>query len=154
LPDERPGDVLWIASSHEWGNCDMSVSDPIADMLTRVRNGTAARHRYVLVPASKMKTAIARIMKEEGFIGGFEVTRDKPQPNIRIWLKYTEDRQPVLSGLERVSKPGRRVYTGRHDIPLVLSGMGVAVLSTPRGIMTGRKARKLGVGGEVVCRIW
>jgi small subunit ribosomal protein S8 len=132
----------------------MSVTDPIADMLTRVRNAVAARHRYVLVPASKLKVAIARIMKEEGFIGGFELSRDRPQPAIRIWLKYTEDRQPVLSGLQRVSKPGRRVYAGRRDIPWVQSGMGVAVLSTPRGVMTGRKARKLGVGGEVLCHIW
>ena len=132
----------------------MSVTDPIADMLTRVRNGVAARHRYVLVPASKLKVAIARIMKEEGFIGGFELSRDRPQPAIRIWLKYTEDRQPVLSGLKRVSKPGRRVYAGRRDIPWVQSGMGIAVLSTPRGVMTGRKARKLGVGGEVLCHIW
>ena len=132
----------------------MSVTDPIADMLTRVRNAVAARHRYVLVPASKVKVAIARIMKEEGFIGGFELSRDRPQPFIRIWLKYTEDREPVLSGLKRVSKPGRRVYAGRRDIPWVQSGMGVAVLSTPRGVMTGRKARKLGVGGEVLCHIW
>ena len=132
----------------------MSVTDPIADMLTRVRNAIAARHRYVLVPASKLKVAIARIMKEEGFIGGFELSRDRPQPVIRIWLKYTEDREPVLSGLKRVSKPGRRVYAGRRDIPWVQSGMGVAVLSTPRGVMTGRKARKLGVGGEVLCHIW
>jgi small subunit ribosomal protein S8 len=132
----------------------MSVTDPIADLLTRVRNAVAARHRYVLVPASKLKVAIARIMKEEGFIGGFELSRDRPQPAIRIWLKYTEDRQPVLSGLQRVSKPGRRVYAGRRDIPWVQSGMGVAVLSTPRGVMTGRKARKLGVGGEVLCHIW
>ena len=132
----------------------MTVTDPIADMLTRVRNAIQARHRYALVPASKMKITIARIMKEEGYIGGFEVSRDRPQPIIRIWLKYTEDRQSVLSGLQRVSKPGRRVYSGRRDIPWVLSGMGITVLSTPRGVMTGRKARKLGVGGEVLCNIW
>jgi len=132
----------------------MSVTDPIADMLTRIRNAVEARHRYVLVPASKMKIAIAKIMKEEGYIAGFEVSRDRPQPIIRVWLKYTEDRKPVLSGLQRISKPGRRVYAGKQDIPWVLSGMGVAVVSTPRGVMTGRKARKLGVGGEVLCHIW
>jgi len=132
----------------------MNVTDPIADMLTRVRNAVQARHRYVLVPASNIKTSIARIMREEGYVRGFEVSSDRPQPMIRIWLKYTEDRQPVLSGLRRVSKPGRRVYFGKRDIPWVLSGMGVAVLSTPLGVMTDRKARKLGVGGEVLCYIW
>lgn len=132
----------------------MSVTDPIADMLTRVRNAVGARHRYVLVPASKMKIAIARIMKEEGYIGGFEVSRDRPQPIIRVWLKYADERQPVLSVLRRVSSPGRRVYCGRRDIPWVLSGMGIAIMSTPRGVMTDRKARKLGVGGEVLCYIW
>ena len=132
----------------------MNVTDPIADMLTRVRNAIQARHRYVLVPASNIKTSIARIMREEGYVRGFEVSSDRPQPVIRIWLKYSEDRQPVLSGLKRVSKPGRRVYSGKRDIPWVLSGMGVAVLSTPLGVMTGRKARKLRVGGEVLCHIW
>ena len=132
----------------------MNVTDPIADMLTRVRNAVQAQHRYVLVPASNIKTSIARIMREEGYVRGFEVSSDRPQPMIRIWLKYTEDRQPVLSGLKRVSKPGRRVYSGRRDIPWVLSGMGIAVLSTPLGVMTDRKARKLRVGGEVLCYIW
>lgn len=132
----------------------MNVTDPIADMLTRVRNAVQARHRYVLVPASGIKTSIARIMREEGYVRGFEVSSDRPQPVIRIWLKYTEDRQPVLSGLKRVSKPGRRVYSGKRDIPWVLSGMGIAVLSTPLGVMTDRKARKLRVGGEVLCYIW
>jgi len=132
----------------------MNVTDPIADMLTRVRNALQARHRYVLVPASNIKTSIARIMREEGYVRGFEVSSDRPQPMIRIWLKYTEERQPVLSGLKRVSKPGRRVYSGRRDIPWVLSGMGIAVLSTPLGVMTDRKARKLRVGGEVLCYIW
>jgi len=132
----------------------MNVTDPIADMLTRVRNAIQARHRYVLVPASNIKTSIARIMREEGYVRGFEVSSDRPQPVIRIWLKYTDDRQPVLSGLTRVSKPGRRVYSGKRDIPWVLSGMGVAVLSTPLGVMTDRKARRLRVGGEVLCYIW
>ena len=132
----------------------MNVTDPIADMLTRVRNAVQARHRYVLVPASNIKTSIARIMREEGYVRGFEVSSDRPQPMMRIWLKYTEDREPVLSGLKRVSKPGRRVYSGKRDIPWVLSGMGIAVLSTPLGVMTDRKARKLRVGGEVLCYIW
>lgn len=132
----------------------MSVTDPIADMLTRIRNATQARHRYVLVPASKLKISVARILKEEGYIGGFEVSRDRPQPTMRIWLRYTDDREPVLSGLRRVSKPGRRVYVGKGEIPWVLSGMGLAILSTPRGVMTGREARKLGIGGEVLCHVW
>jgi len=107
-----------------------------------------------LVPASKIKLAIARILKKEGFIQDYDVTRDRPQAMIRIWLKYTEDKEPVLAGLQRVSKPGRRVYAGKGEIPWVLSGMGVAILSTPRGVMTGEDARRLGIGGEVLCYIW
>ncbi len=132
----------------------MTVSDPIADMLTRLRNASMARHAQVLVPASKIKVAIAKILKEEGFIQDFEVTQDKPQPVIRVWLKYDEDRRPVLRGVKRVSKPGRRVYTRRQDIPWVQSGMGVAILSTPKGVLTDRQARYLGVGGEVLCYVW
>jgi small subunit ribosomal protein S8 len=132
----------------------MTMSDPIADMLTRLRNASMARHVQVLVPASKIKIAIAKILKEEGFIQDFEVTQDKPQPVIRIWLKYDENRRPVLKGLKRVSKPGRRIYTRRQDIPWVQSGMGVAILSTPKGVMTGKQARYLGVGGEVLCYVW
>ncbi|MFQ6057768.1 MAG: 30S ribosomal protein S8 [Anaerolineae bacterium] len=132
----------------------MTMTDPIADMLTRIRNAVAAGHSQVLVPASKMKLAIVRILKDEGFIRDYQVTKDRPQPIIRIWLKYTQDREPVLRGLKRVSKPGRRIYTGRREIPWVQSGMGIAILSTPKGVMTGRKARRLGVGGEVLCYIW
>ncbi len=132
----------------------MSVSDPIADMLTRVRNAIAMRHSNVLVPASNMKIAIARILKEEGYIQDFEVTQDQPQAVIRIRLKYGPGRKSVLTGLRRVSKPGRRVYSGTRDLPYVLSGMGVAIVSTPRGVMTGREARRQGVGGEVLCYIW
>ncbi len=132
----------------------MTVTDPVADMLTRIRNALAAQHRYVVVPSSKLKRELARVLKEEGYIGHYDVTRDRPQPMIRIRLKYTEDNKPVLSSLQRVSKPGRRVYAGRQDIPLVLSGMGIAVLSTPRGVMTGKKAHRLGVGGEILCHIW
>lgn len=132
----------------------MAVTDPIADMLTRIRNAIAVRHRLVLVPASKMKVAIARILKEEGYIEDYEVTRDRPQPMIRIWLKYADNREPVLTGLKRVSKPGCRIYVGRRDIPWVLSGMGIAILSTPKGVLTDRQARRMGVGGEVLCYIW
>jgi small subunit ribosomal protein S8 len=135
----------------------MTMTDPIADMLTRIRNAIMAGHSYVVVPGSKMKLAIARILKDEGFIENYDVTKDHPQPMIRIWLKYggdRKDRRPAITGLRRVSKPGRRVYTGKKNIPWVLSGMGIAVLSTSRGVMTGKKARRLGIGGEVLCHIW
>lgn len=135
----------------------MSTTDPIADMLTRIRNAIMAGHSYVVVPGSKIKVAIAGILKDEGFIENYDVTKDRPQPMIRIWVKYAgdgKDRRSVITGLKRISKPGRRVYTGKEDIPWVLSGMGTAVLSTSKGIMTGKKARRLGVGGEVLCHIW
>jgi small subunit ribosomal protein S8 len=126
-------------------------------MLTRVRNAIMAGHSYVVIPGSKMKLAIARILKDEGFVENCDVTKDRPQPMIRIWLKYAgdrKDRRSVITGLKRISKPGRRVYTGKRDIPWVLSGMGISILSTSSGIMTGKKARRLGVGGEVLCHIW
>ena len=132
----------------------MPTIDPIADMLTRIRNGLMMRKPFVLVPSSKIKLAIAQILLEEGFVQGYEVTNEKPQPNIRVWLKYDEDRRPVMSGMERVSKPGRRVYKGKQDLPWVLSGLGIAIVSTPRGVMTGREARRQGVGGEVLCYVW
>jgi len=132
----------------------MTVTDPIADMLTRIRNALLVRQRYVVIPSSKLKREIARVLKEEGYIEHYNITKDRPQPMIRIRLKYTEDNEPVLTGLQRISKPGRRVYTKRQDIPLVLSGMGIAILSTPRGVMTGKKAHRLGVGGEILCYIW
>jgi small subunit ribosomal protein S8 len=137
----------------------MSVSDPIADMLTRVRNAVMAGHVTTAMPSSKMKAAIAKILKEEGFIESYEVV-DGERPGrkvLRLRLKYIgerRNRRPVLTGLERVSRPGRRVYTGKKDIPWVLSGMGIAIISTPKGMMTGQKARKQGVGGEVVCKVW
>ncbi|HIC88142.1 MAG TPA: 30S ribosomal protein S8, partial [Anaerolineae bacterium] len=106
------------------------------------------------LPSSKLKVAIARILKEEGFIQHYDITRTKPRPTLRLILKYDQDRRPVLTGLKRVSKPGRRVYAGRHEIPRVQSGLGVAILSTPKGVMTDRKARRLGVGGEVICYVW
>jgi small subunit ribosomal protein S8 len=132
----------------------MTTTDPIADMLTRIRNAIMVRKAFVLVPSSKVKVAIAKVLHEEGFIQGFEVTADRPQSMLRIWLKYDKDREPVLSSLERVSKPGRRIYRGRRELPWVLSGMGVAIISTPKGVMTGRDARRLGMGGEVLCYIW
>ena len=132
----------------------MTVNDPISDMLTRIRNALAIRKRYVVIPASKLLVEIARVLKSEGYIEHYSVTKDRPQPMLRVQLKYDADEEPVLSGLQRVSKPGRRVYTKRQNIPLVLSGMGISVLSTPRGVMTGKQAHRLGVGGEVLCYIW
>jgi len=132
----------------------MPTTDPIADMLTRIRNGQMVRKAFVLVPSSKIKVAIARILLEEGFIQGYEVTNERPQPNIRVWLKYDENRKPVLTGLKRVSKPGRRVYKGKDSLPWVLSGLGIAIVSTPKGVMTDQQARRLGVGGEVLCYVW
>jgi len=130
------------------------MTDPIADMLTRIRNALMARHRQVLMPSSKMKVAIARILRQEGFIRHYDVSKQGPQPMLRIILKYDERGEPVLRGLKRVSKPGRRIYANRHEIPWVQSGMGVAILSTSKGVMTDRKARRLKVGGEVLCYIW
>jgi small subunit ribosomal protein S8 len=132
----------------------MPTTDPIADMLTRVRNGLTAHKPFVMVPSSKIKVAIAQILLEEGFIQGYEVTNERPQPNIRVWLKYDRNRQPIVSGLKRVSRPGRRVYKGKRNLPWVLSGLGVAIVSTPKGVMTGREARRQGVGGEVLCYVW
>lgn len=131
----------------------MNMTDPIADMLTRIRNAIMARHTRVLIPASKMKVAIAAILKEEGYIRDFDVVQDNPQGTLRISLRYVEKR-PVLTQLKRVSKPGLRVYTRRDSIPRVRGGLGTAILSTPRGVMSGRKAYQLGLGGEVVCYVW
>jgi len=135
------------------------TSDPIADMLTRVRNAHMAGHSAVSLPSSKLKVAIAQILKQEGFIEEMEVVQaeGEPQAALRLTLKYVgvrREKRPVISGLERVSKPGRRVYARHKDIPWVLSGMGVAILSTPKGVMTGARARQLGVGGEVLCKVW
>jgi small subunit ribosomal protein S8 len=130
------------------------MTDPISDMLTRIRNGLMVRKAFVLVPSSKIKVAIAQILLEEGFIQGYEITNERPQSNIRVWLKYDDDRRPVVTGMERVSKPGRRVYKGKRNLPWVLSGLGIAIVSTPRGVMTDREARRQGVGGEVLCYVW
>ena len=134
----------------------MSVTDPIADMLTRIRNATMVQHRQVVMPTSKMREAIARILKDEGFIEEYNVIQASPQPMLRINLKYTQTkrREPVITGLKRVSKPGRRVYAGRSDLPWVRSGLGVAIVSTPKGVMTAQQARSLRVGGEVLCYVW
>jgi small subunit ribosomal protein S8 len=132
----------------------MPVTDPIADMLTRIRNGLVVRKTFVLIPSSKIKVAIAQILLEEGYIQGYEVTNERPQPNIRVWLKYDRNRRPIVTGLERVSTPGRRVYRGKQDLPWVLSGLGIAIVSTPKGVMTGREARRNNVGGEVLCYVW
>jgi len=137
----------------------MSVVDPIADMLTRIRNGVMIGQSVVAMPSSKIKSEIARILKEEGYIDGFEVV-DGTQPEqhvLRVRLKYVGERRqrrPVITGLQRVSRPGRRIYTHKQDIPWVLSGVGVAILSTPKGVMTGQRARQLGVGGEIICKVW
>lgn len=137
----------------------MSVSDPIADMLTRIRNAVMAGQQTVSVPSSKLKASIAAILAQEGFIKSFkEIAREKkPHKNILLKLKYVGERRsrkPVISGIERISRPGRRVYASRGDIPWVRSGIGVAIVSTPKGVMTGSRARQLGVGGEVLCKIW
>jgi small subunit ribosomal protein S8 len=130
------------------------TSDPIADMLTRVRNALAARHPKVDVPASKLKTEIARILKEEGYISNYKVAEEGPKKTIKIYLKYGSDSLPVISEIERVSRPGCRVYVGQQDIPRVLGGLGINILTTPRGVMTGRAAHREHVGGEILCRIW
>jgi len=129
-------------------------SDPVADMLTRIRNGVMVRHSQVGVPSSNQKVAIAKILLEEGYIKGYDVTKDRPQPVLRIWLKYSEDGEPVITGLKRVSRPGCRMYAGKGEIPRVLSGMGTAIMSTSQGIMADKKARRLGIGGEVLCHVW
>lgn len=137
----------------------MTVTDPIADMLTRIRNAIAVGHSAVTMPSSKMKVAIARILKEEGYIEDYRVVEYGEQPRHRlvIYLKYVgerRERRPVITGLKRVSRPGRRVYTRASDIPWVRSGMGIAILTTPKGVLTGQQARRLGVGGEVLCYVW
>lgn len=132
----------------------MTISDPIADMLTRIRNAIMAQHDSVLVPTSRMKLSIARILKEEGFISDYEVLRGKPQRVIKIYLRYTDENEPILSGLERVSKPSLRVYVQRKEISRVHGGAGIAIISTPKGVITGQQAWRRGLGGELLCYIW
>jgi len=135
----------------------MSVSDPISDMLTRIRNGLAVGHGSVALPSSRIKIAIATILKDEGYIQDYELTQANHRATLRIWLKYTGERRQrvsVISGLQRISKPGRRMYTSKDEIPWVQSGMGITILSTPKGVVTGQQARRLKVGGEVLCHVW
>ena len=137
------------------------MTDPISDMITRIRNAVTAKHTRVDMPASKLKAEIARILQDEGYIQGFrmveaaaEKTGQQPRPMIRLFLKYGPHGERVISGLERISRPGRRVYLGVEDVPTVLGGLGTSILTTSRGVMTGRAARKAGVGGEVLCNVW
>jgi small subunit ribosomal protein S8 len=132
----------------------MSMTDPVSDMLTRIRNATRVRHDRADIPASKMKVEIAKILKQEGYIRTFKELEEGPQGLIRIFLKYAEDGEPVIHGLHRVSRPGRRIYRGADELPKVRNGLGVAVVSTNRGILTDEQARSLRVGGEVLCEIW
>jgi small subunit ribosomal protein S8 len=137
----------------------MAINDPIADMLTRIRNAVMSGHTLVAMPSSKIKVEIAKIMKDEGYLEGFELVESEQsaQKILRLKIKYVGERRsrrPVISGLVRVSSPGRRIYTRKQNIPRVLSGIGVAILSTPKGVMTGARARQLGVGGEILCKVW
>lgn len=137
----------------------MAINDPIADMLTRIRNAVMSGQTLVAMPSSKIKAEIAKIMKDEGYLEGFELVDGENRVGkvLRLKIKYVGERRtrrPVISGLERISKPGRRIYTKKQNIPWVLSGIGVAILSTPKGVMTGARARQLGVGGEILCKVW
>src|SRR5688572_291609 len=132
----------------------MNMTDPIADMLTRIRNAVQARHDTVTMPSSKMKVAIARVLKDEGFVRDFQLESEGSRAMLKIDLSYTGRKEPVLSGIKRVSKPGLRVYVQKREIPRVLGGLGVAILSTPEGVMTGQVARQRSVGGEVLCYVW
>ena len=132
----------------------MKLTDPVADMLTRIRNALRARHQKVDVPASKLKLEIARILKEEGYVSNFKATEEEGHKVIRIYLKYDNNNDAVISNVARVSRPGCRVYVRRTEIPRVLGGMGINILTTPRGVMTGRQARKQGLGGELLCEVW
>jgi small subunit ribosomal protein S8 len=136
----------------------MTISDPIGDMLNRIRTALVAGHTSTTVPNSKVKVSIARILQDEGYIDGFDIVKKgSVHSSIELSIRYVGqrlERRPVIRGIKRVSKPGQRVYTGRSRIPRVLSGIGIAIMSTPKGVMTGRRARRLGVGGEVLCHIW
>jgi small subunit ribosomal protein S8 len=132
----------------------MAISDPIADMLTRIRNAVMARHDLVLIPASRMKLYIAKILKQEGFITDYEVLGSRPQRQIKIILRYDDENKPFISGLKRISKPGLRVYVQGNEIPRVYGGLGMAIVSTSKGVMTGQKAWHQGIGGELLCYVW
>ena len=130
------------------------TTDPIADFLTRIRNGAMAKHPRVEMPSSKMKIEIARILKEEGYLANFKVVEEKGKKTLRVFLRYTPDRHSVITDLKRISRPGSRRYIGKFGIKPVVGGMGISILSTPRGLMTGQSARKEGVGGELLCEVW
>ena len=132
----------------------MSTTDPIADMLTCIRNAIAVQHSHVVMPHSRLKQALAEVLKDEGYIHRHDIVRDGRFPALRIYLKYTKGRESVVQGIERVSKPGCRAYTKKDDIPWVKYGLGTVILSTPRGVVSGKEARRLGVGGEVLCKVW
>ncbi|MBQ1216073.1 MAG: 30S ribosomal protein S8 [Firmicutes bacterium] len=132
----------------------MTMTDPIADMLTRIRNANTVGHATVEIPASKMKKAIAEILKEEGYIRGYEVIEDGKQGTIKVSMKYGPDKTKVISGIKKISKPGLKVYAKADDVPKVLGGLGIAIISTSNGLITDKQARKLGVGGEVICYVW
>jgi small subunit ribosomal protein S8 len=132
----------------------MNLTDPVADFLGRIRNALRSRQPKVDIPASKLKVEIARILKEEGYIANFKPTEEEGKRLLRVYLKYGNNNEAAISNLERVSRPGCRVYVGRNEIPRVLGGLGINILTTPRGVMTGRQARKEGVGGEILCQIW
>ena len=130
------------------------VTDPIADMLTRIRNAVMARHDFVLMPSSKIKLSLVKILREEGFVKDYEVVKGKQQRVIKVYLKYTDKNEPIITGLQRVSKPGLRVYVAKDEIPRVYGGLGMAILSTPKGVLTGKQAWREGVGGELLCLVW
>ena len=132
----------------------MSMTDPIADLLSRIRNAQMARHKTVEIPSSKMKIAIVKILMEEGYISNLAVVEDRHQNTLRIHLKYGSAGERVITGLQRVSRPGRRMYCGKTELPKVLNGLGITILSTPKGVLSGRACRDLGVGGEILCNIW
>jgi small subunit ribosomal protein S8 len=132
----------------------MSLTDPVADFLTRIRNSIRARHQKLDVPASKLKAEIARILKEEGYISNFKTTEENGRAVLRVYLKYGANNEAAIRDLERISRPGCRVYIGRDEIRRVQGGLGISIMTTPKGVMTGRQARRQGVGGEVLCEIW
>ena len=132
----------------------MSMTDPISDLLVRLRNGATAKHEQVVLPSSKIKAAIVQILRDEGYIEEYSLREDPVQGSITVRLKYTQSGDRVITGLERVSKPGRRVYCGKDEIPKVLNGLGISILSTSKGIMTGSACRRAGVGGEILCNVW
>ena len=151
---QAPAPVWERTTAEETNEPDMNVTDPIADMLTRIRNASVARHKELSLPSSKVKREIARILAEEGFIDSFDTEPNGVQEKLTLRLKYVEGRTPVVTGLKRISKPGLRVYARKTEIPRVLGGLGLAILSTSHGIMTGSDARKQNLGGEVLCYVW